>query len=70
MICITDGYGGMDCSMADGSRLYLPPSKSGNMWATTQSDMQNLLSWCYGSPPGMTALALEAKMRMIQIERF
>ena len=48
-ICILDGFGGMDCVLKDGSKKYLPPSETLNMWATTQDDMAKFTAWCYGA---------------------
>jgi len=50
VICLGDGFGGADCSMADGSKRYLPPSELKNYWMTTNADAQNLVSWCYNPP--------------------
>lgn len=48
-ICIGDGYGGMNCTLKDGTHKYLKPSETANMWATTQEDMKLFASWCYNT---------------------
>lgn len=48
-ICIGDGFGGMNCTLKDGSHKYLKPSETENMWATTQEDMKLFASWCYNT---------------------
>jgi hypothetical protein len=41
----------MDCSFSDGTKRYLAPSESGNMWCTSQVDMTNFAAWCYKTTP-------------------
>ena len=50
IICLGDGFGGADCSLADGTKKYLPPSELKNYWMTTNGDAQNLVQWCYNPP--------------------
>lgn len=48
LICTLDGIGGGDCSDSTGVHIYKAPSEMTNYWATTQTDAENLVSWCYG----------------------
>ena len=61
VICLGDGFGGADCSVADGSRKYLKPSELKNFWMTTNADMQNYTSWCYQASPAAVRQVLEDK---------
>lgn len=59
IICVTDGLGGGNCSLADGSQKYLAPSEMAGMWATTQTDQANFSAWCYDTTPERADKALE-----------
>lgn len=50
-ICLGDGFGGADCSLADHTYRYRYPSDLKNFWMITQSDAAALTSWCYQAPP-------------------
>jgi hypothetical protein len=59
IICLGDGFGGADCSLADGSKKYLSPTELKDFWMTTNADMQNFSSWCYNTDPKTGGAALD-----------
>jgi hypothetical protein len=64
IICLGDGFGGADCTLADGSHVSRLPSELKDFWMTTNTDMANFSSWCYGGP----APAAKAMLRSMKAE--
>lgn len=65
-VCILDGYGGADCVETNATQLYRSPSMLKNYWSTSQPDMANWSSWCYGATPAqvtpvMTEIEAQAR---------
>lgn len=48
-ICQFDGYGGADCILKDGSKVYRTPSELENYIGTNPDDQANFAAWCYGA---------------------
>lgn len=64
IVCVLDGFGGGDCALPDGTKIYKSPSDLKNFWATSQVDESNFASWCYKAP----IAAVNAKMDKIRIQ--
>lgn len=67
IICIMDGHGGGNCTLADGTRVYRTPSEMVGYWATTETDQANFASWCYKVPPKTTQQAMKLLKQKIGI---
>lgn len=63
-ICIGDGFGGADCLLKDGTKIYLKPSQLKNAWISNQEDMKAFTSWCYDT----TKEAVDARMKQLTEE--
>jgi len=67
IICLGDGFGGADCTLADGSHVSKLPSELKDFWMTTNTDMANFASWCYGgSPPAAKVMLRSMKAEIRQ----
>lgn len=58
-VCIVAPGGSADCVLADGTQVTRLPSEMVNYWATSQVDMQNFSSWCYGIAPETARLEMQ-----------
>jgi hypothetical protein len=61
LVCILDGYGGLDCSTPDHHHVYVPPSSAKGYWCAPEADVANYMSWCYKAP----VAAVEEEMQKI-----
>lgn len=69
VICIADGFGGMDCSVSDGSHKHMLPSETKGMWCTTQADQVNFAAWCYDTKPKIAEGHMEAILADIEAHK-
>lgn len=65
-VCIVDEGGGMACVLKDGTRKYLLPSETVNMWATTQEDMKHFMAWCYDVDDKIIESEMQKKIEELQ----
>jgi len=64
IICLGDGFGGADCSLADGTKVWKSPTELKDFWMTTNADMQNYVSWCYKTN---NTAAVGAQMKSVEL---
>ncbi len=69
IICIGDGFGGANCVLAGGVRIYKAPSELKNFWMTTEVDEANYSSWCYKIPVRTTNAAMAQIENQIKSEK-
>lgn len=61
MVCIADGFGGLDCDVPGVGKVYKSPTESVNYWATSQEEFAKFAAWCYSTTPAKAYKILEQK---------